>query len=186
MPFPLYMLALAIFVMGTSEFMISGLLPQVAADLDVSVGTAGLLTSAFAAGMVVGAPLMAAFARLWTRRTVLLVCLMIFAGAHVVGATTPTFWILLLTRLIGALANAGFLSVAMSTATTLVASDRVGGGVRVALRDHARHRGGCPGRCVARWTCRLARHLPRGGHLVPARADRHLAWGAAQGPGRRH
>jgi DHA1 family chloramphenicol resistance protein-like MFS transporter len=56
MPFPLYMLALAIFVMGTSEFMISGLLPQVAADLDVSVGTAGLLTSAFAAGMVVGAP----------------------------------------------------------------------------------------------------------------------------------
>ena len=54
MPFALYMLALAVFVMGTSEFMLAGLLPAIATELDVSVGTAGLLTSAFAVGMVVG------------------------------------------------------------------------------------------------------------------------------------
>ena len=48
MPFALYMLALAVFVMGTSEFMLAGLLPAIATELDVSVGTAGLLTSAFA------------------------------------------------------------------------------------------------------------------------------------------
>lgn len=133
MPFSLYMLALAVFVMGTSEFMISGLLPRIAADLDVSVATAGLLTSAFAIGMVVGAPTMAAFARRWSPRQVLLVCLVAFAGAHMIGAMTPTFWILLLARVISALANAGFLSVAMSKATTLVPSDRVGRAVSVLL-----------------------------------------------------
>ena len=48
MPFPLYLLALAVFVMGTSEFMLAGLVPAIATDLDVSIGAAGLLTSAFA------------------------------------------------------------------------------------------------------------------------------------------
>ena len=72
MPFALYMLALAVFVMGTSEFMLAGLLPAFAAELDVSVGTAGLLTSAFAVGMVIGAPVMTVYARLWpTRATVI-------------------------------------------------------------------------------------------------------------------
>ena len=68
MPLPVYLLALAVFAMGTSEFMLAGLLPDLAADLDVSVATAGLLTSAFAVGMVVGAPLIAALARLWPPR----------------------------------------------------------------------------------------------------------------------
>ena len=50
MPLPLYLLALAVFAMGTSEFMLAGLLPDIASDLDVTVGTAGALTSAFASG----------------------------------------------------------------------------------------------------------------------------------------
>ena len=54
MPLPLYLLALAVFAMGTSEFMLAGLLPDIASDLDVTVATAGILTSAFAIGMVVG------------------------------------------------------------------------------------------------------------------------------------
>ena len=49
MPFALYLLALAVFAMGTSEFMLAGLVPDIAASVGVSVGTAGLLTSAFAA-----------------------------------------------------------------------------------------------------------------------------------------
>lgn len=55
MPLPLYLLAMAVFAMGTSEFMLAGLLPDIASDLDVTVGTAGVLTSAFALGMIVGA-----------------------------------------------------------------------------------------------------------------------------------
>src|SRR5687767_5159444 len=110
MPFALYMLALAVFVMGTSEFMLAGLLPAIAIDLDVTIGTAALLTSAFAIGMVVGAPLMAAFARRWPPRLTLLGCLLVFAACHVIGATTPVFWLLLVTRVLSALANAGFLA----------------------------------------------------------------------------
>jgi DHA1 family chloramphenicol resistance protein-like MFS transporter len=65
MPLPLYLLAVAVFALGTSEFMLAGLVPDIAADLDVSVGAAGLLTSAFAVGMIVGAPPVAALARRW-------------------------------------------------------------------------------------------------------------------------
>ena len=133
MPFSLYLLALAVFVMGTSEFMLAGLLPAIASDLDVSVGTAGLLTSAFAVGMVVGAPLMAAFARRWPPRLTLIVCLILFAGCHVVGALTPTFAVLLVTRVLSALANAGFLAVALTTATALVPADRKGRALAVLL-----------------------------------------------------
>lgn len=133
MPFALYLLALAAFVMGTSEFMLAGLLPAIASDLDVAIGTAGLLTSAFAIGMVIGAPMMAAFARRWPPRFALLVCLLVFASCHVVGAITPTFPILLATRVISALANAGFLAVALSTATTLVPENRKGRALSILL-----------------------------------------------------
>lgn len=133
MPFALYMLALAVFVMGTSEFMLAGLLPAIATELDVSVGTAGLLTSAFAVGMVIGAPVMAAFARRWPPRLTLIVCLIVFAGSHVIGAMTPVFSLLLITRVLSALANAGFLAVALSTATTLVPANQKGRALSILL-----------------------------------------------------
>ncbi|MFW0791688.1 Cmx/CmrA family chloramphenicol efflux MFS transporter [Gordonia sp. CPCC 205333] len=133
MPFALYLLALAAFALGTSEFMLAGLIPAIASDLDVAVGTAGLLTSAFAIGMVVGAPTMAAFARRWPPRVTLLACLVLFAGCHVAGAITPMFSILLATRVVGALANAGFLAVALTTATTLVPADRKGRALAILL-----------------------------------------------------
>lgn len=133
MPFTLYLLALAVFVMGTSEFMLAGLLPSIAADLDVTVGTAGLLTSAFAIGMVVGAPLTAAFARLWSPRLALTVCIVVFAACHIIGALTPEFAILFATRVVGALSNAGFLAVALSTTTRLVAEDRKGRALAILL-----------------------------------------------------
>ena len=133
MPFALYMLALAVFVMGTSEFMLAGLLPAIATDLDVTVGTAGLLTSAFAIGMVIGAPLMAAFARRWPPRAALLVCLLLFAACHVIAAVTPVFSLLLAARVLSALANAGFLAVALATATTLVPEDRKGRALAILL-----------------------------------------------------
>lgn len=133
MPFTLFLLALAVFVMGTSEFMLAGLLPAIAADLDVSIGEAGLLTSAFAVGMVVGAPLMAAFSRRWPPRTALLACLFLFAMSHLVGAVATAFPLLLAMRVAAALANAGFLAVALSTAAALVPADRKGRALGVLL-----------------------------------------------------
>ncbi|RAY12413.1 chloramphenicol efflux pump [Actinomadura craniellae] len=133
MPLPLYLLALAVFAMGTSEFMLAGLLPDIASDLDVPVGTAGTLTSAFAIGMVVGAPLMAGLARTWPGRSSLFGFVLVFSAAHAVGAATTSFPILLATRVVAALANAGFLAVALTTATTLVPPGRKGRALAVLL-----------------------------------------------------
>ena len=133
MPLALYLLAVAVFAMGTSEFMLAGLLPAIASDLDVTVGTAGLLTSAFAIGMVVGAPLMAGLARTWPRRTSLLGFVLVFLAAHLLGGATSSFPVLFATRLVAALANAGFLAVAVTTAATLVPPDRRGRTLAVLL-----------------------------------------------------
>lgn len=133
MPRSLYLLALAVFVMGTSEFMLAGLLPALATDLGVTVGSAGLLTSAFAIGMVIGAPVMAAVARRWPPRTALLTCLLAFAACHVIGAITPVFPLILATRVLSALANAGFLAVALSSATALVPSNLKGRALAILL-----------------------------------------------------
>ncbi|MEU7641838.1 Cmx/CmrA family chloramphenicol efflux MFS transporter [Streptomyces sp. NPDC039016] len=133
MPFALYVLALAVFAQGTSEFMLSGLIPDIAVDLQVSVPAAGALTSAFAAGMIVGAPLMALLSRRWPRRRALLVFLVAFLLVHVLGAVTTSFGVLLATRVVAALANAGFLAVALATAAAMVAPDAKGRATSVLL-----------------------------------------------------
>ncbi|UYQ78669.1 MFS transporter [Glutamicibacter sp. JL.03c] len=133
MPFALYLLALAVFVMGTSEFMLAGLLPAISADLDVDLGAAGLLTSAFAAGMALGAPLMAAAARRWPARPALLACLSGFAASHVIAALATDFELLLITRVLGAVSNAGFLAIALSAATTMVPANLRGRAVSILL-----------------------------------------------------
>ncbi|MEU0128740.1 Cmx/CmrA family chloramphenicol efflux MFS transporter [Streptomyces sp. NPDC006289] len=139
MPFAVYALGLAVFTQGTSEFMLSGLLSGIAADLHVSLGAAGLLTSAFAVGMVVGAPLTALAGRTWPRRRALLFFQGVFIAAHVLGALTSSYGVLLATRVAGALANAGFWAVALVTALAMVgphqrarATAVVVGGVTVA------------------------------------------------------
>ncbi|CAL9641166.1 Cmx/CmrA family chloramphenicol efflux MFS transporter [Streptomyces sp. enrichment culture] len=133
MPLPLYLLALAAFAMGTSEFMLAGLLPDIASDLGVTVATAGVLTSAFAIGMAVGAPLVAALARDWPRRPCLLGFVLAFAAAHVTGAVTTSFPVMFATRVVAALANAGFLAVALTAAAALVPPDRKGRALAVLL-----------------------------------------------------
>ncbi|MGI5336077.1 Cmx/CmrA family chloramphenicol efflux MFS transporter [Streptomyces sp. CA-181903] len=126
MPLPLYLLAVAVFAMGTSEFMLSGLVPDIASDLGVPLGTAGALTPGFAVGMVVGAPLAAAFTRGRPGRSSLLLFVLGFAAAHAVGAITTSFPVLFATRVVAALANAGFLAVALTTAAGLVPRDEKG------------------------------------------------------------
>ncbi|MFH9830820.1 Cmx/CmrA family chloramphenicol efflux MFS transporter [Streptomyces sp. NPDC017201] len=139
MPFAVYVLGLAVFAQGTSEFMLSGLLSSIAGDLHVSLAAAGLLTSAFAVGMVAGAPLTALAGRTWPRRRALLLFLGVFVAVHGVGALTSSYGVLLATRVVGALANAGFWAVALVTALALAGPHRraratavVVGGVTVA------------------------------------------------------
>lgn len=138
----LYLLALGVFAMGLSEFMLAGLVPGIATALDVSVAQAGSLTSAFAFGMVVGAPVMAALARTWRRRTALLCFLAVFVGSHVAGAVTTSFGVLLVTRSVAAVANSGYLAVALSAAAALVPPERTGRALAVLL-------GGTTLACVA-------------------------------------
>ncbi|GAA1385599.1 MFS transporter [Kitasatospora putterlickiae] len=133
MPLPLYLLAVAVFAMGTSEFMLAGLLPAIASDLDVTVGAAGALTSAFAIGMVVGAPLTAVLARALPARWGLLGSVLLFTAAHGAGATAPNLAVLLATRVVAALANAAFLALALTTAAALVPADRKGRALAVLL-----------------------------------------------------
>jgi MFS transporter, DHA1 family, chloramphenicol resistance protein len=139
MPLAVYVLGVAIFAQGTSEFMLSGLLPEIASSLGVSVPVAGLLTSAFAIGMVVGGPPLALATLRWPRRRALLGFLAVFAAAHVFGAVAPGYDMLLVSRVVSAVANAGFWAVAAATALSLVAPDAKGkamsivvGGITVA------------------------------------------------------
>ncbi|MET8829223.1 Cmx/CmrA family chloramphenicol efflux MFS transporter [Streptomyces sp. NPDC004610] len=124
MPLFIRVLSLAVFAQGTSEFMLAGLVPGIASDLDVSTGAAASLTSAYAVGMIVGAPVMAALGARRPRRRALAGFLAMFVAVHVVGALTDDFAVLFGTRVIAAVANAGFLAVAMSVAHTLVAPER--------------------------------------------------------------
>ncbi|WP_327096901.1 MFS transporter [Nocardia vinacea] len=139
MPFAVYILGLSIFAQGTSELMLSGLLTQMATDLGVSIPQAGLLISAFALGMLVGAPALAVITLRWPRRTALLAFLAVFIAAHVVAALTPGYWVLFGTRVVGAFVYAGFWAVAATTALSLVpenargrAMSIVAGGLTVA------------------------------------------------------
>ncbi|MFJ3585135.1 Cmx/CmrA family chloramphenicol efflux MFS transporter [Streptomyces sp. NPDC090127] len=131
MPLAVYILGLGIFTQGTSEFMLSGLLPNLADDLGVSIPDAGLLISAFAIGMVVGAPLLAVATLKWPRRTALVALQAVFIAAHIVGALAPGYGVLFATRVVSALAYAGFWGVAVATAVALVPANAKGKAVAV-------------------------------------------------------
>ncbi|HIW90470.1 MAG TPA: MFS transporter [Candidatus Corynebacterium avicola] len=124
MPVWLFFLALAVFAQGTSEFVLTGLLTAISRELNVSLGEAGMLTSAFAVGMIIGAPLMAAVGRKFPPRLTLGLFLLMFILAHIVGATTGSFAVLLLSRIVSAVANAGFLAVTLSVVERGVPADR--------------------------------------------------------------
>src|SRR3954463_6131969 len=83
LPLVVYMLALGTFLMGTTEFTAAGVLPEIAGDLHVSVARAGLSITVFAAGMIVGAPVMTMLARRLPRRLTLVLALGVFACGHV-------------------------------------------------------------------------------------------------------
>ncbi|MFI5661122.1 Cmx/CmrA family chloramphenicol efflux MFS transporter [Streptomyces sp. NPDC051684] len=120
MPLAVYILGLSVFALGTSEFMLSGILPAVADDMDVTIPQAGLLISAFAIGMVVGAPLLAVATLRLPRRTTLISLITVFGLGQVAGALAPTYAVLFASRVVSALACAGFWAVGAAVAIAMV------------------------------------------------------------------
>ncbi|WP_030257205.1 MFS transporter [Streptomyces violens] len=111
LPFVVWVLAAGTFLMGTTEFVIAGLLPEMAGDLGVSVSHAGLLITAFAVGMIVGGPVMAMATLRMPQRQTLVWALAVFALGHVVAALSDSFTVVLLARVVTALATGAFWAV---------------------------------------------------------------------------
>ena len=111
LPVIVWVLAAGTFLMGTTEFVIAGLLPQIADDLGTSVSHAGLLITAFAIGMIVGGPTMALATLRLPRRVTLVSALSVFALGHVVAALSSSFTVVLAARVVTALATGTFWAV---------------------------------------------------------------------------
>ncbi|MFJ3585983.1 Cmx/CmrA family chloramphenicol efflux MFS transporter [Streptomyces sp. NPDC090127] len=120
MPLAVYILGLSVFALGTSEFMLSGLLPPIAEDMNVSIPRAGLLISAFAIGMVIGAPLLAVATLRLPRKTTLIALITVFGLGQVAGALAPNYAVLFASRVLSALACAGFWAVGAAVAIAMV------------------------------------------------------------------
>lgn len=108
MRLPLFALAVSAFAIGTTEFVVMGLLPQMAGDLGVSIPSAGLLVSGYALGVVIGGPLLAMATAKLPRKAVLLVLMGIFVLGNVLCALAPSYETLMVARVIAALAHGSF------------------------------------------------------------------------------
>lgn len=120
MPIAIFILALGIFVINTSEFVIMGLLPEVAADLGVSIPSAGYLISGYAFGVVLGAPLLTPLLVQFPRKAVLVALMGLFMAGNFVCAIAPSYEIMLVERIVTALAQATFFGLGAVVATQLV------------------------------------------------------------------
>ena len=101
-----FLLALATFAIGTDAFIIAGILPQISHDLTVTISSAGLVVSVFSISYAVGAPLVSALFSRIPRKIILVGGLAVFMVANILSAVSPTLPVLLLTRIIAALAAA--------------------------------------------------------------------------------
>src|SRR3954471_8004088 len=117
LPMVVPLLAVGAFLMCTTEFMIAGLLPRMADDFGVQPSRIGLLITAFAIGMIVGAPVMAIVTLRLPKRATLVLALAIFAAGHVIAALSGSFALLLAARVLTAVVTGSFWSVASVVAT---------------------------------------------------------------------
>ncbi|WP_326808685.1 MFS transporter [Streptomyces sp. NBC_01775] len=124
MPLALLALAVGAFGIGTTEFVMMGLLPNVADDLGTSVPTAGYLVSAYALGVVLGAPLLTAFGARIPRKTMLLLLMGVFTVGNLASALAPGFGTLLAGRVLAGLPHGAFFGVGAVVAARLVREGR--------------------------------------------------------------
>jgi DHA1 family inner membrane transport protein len=124
MPIALFALTAGAFGIGTTEFVIMGLLLQVSADLHVSITAAGLLISGYALGVAIGAPLLTLATRALPRKTVLLALMVIFTLGNLACAVAPSYGWLMAARVLTALAHGTFFGIGSVVATGLVPAHR--------------------------------------------------------------
>ncbi|KQU28647.1 MULTISPECIES: MFS transporter [unclassified Rhodococcus (in: high G+C Gram-positive bacteria)] len=110
------------FLMGTSEFVVAGLLPDISSDLVIGTSEAGLLVTAFAIGMI-ATPVIAIATLKVSERTTLLAALAVYAAGHVVVALTDDLSVILVSRFVTALATGAFWSIAASVASRVAGPD---------------------------------------------------------------
>ncbi|MGA5447841.1 MFS transporter [Streptomyces umbrinus] len=124
MPLALLALAVGAFGIGTTEFVMMGLLPDVADDLGISIPSAGHLVSAYAIGVVIGAPLLAAVTARMSRRKVLIGLMVLFVVGNTLSAFAPDHHSLLAARFLSGLPHGAFFGVGAVVATGLVPAER--------------------------------------------------------------
>lgn len=124
MPLALLALAVGAFGIGTTEFVMMGLLPDVADDLHISIPSAGHLVSAYALGVVIGAPLLAALTARMSRRTVLIALMALFVAGNALSAFAPGNASLLAARFLSGLPHGAFFGVGAVVATAMVPPER--------------------------------------------------------------
>ncbi|MER6912603.1 MFS transporter [Streptomyces sp. NPDC000594] len=129
MPLALFALALGAFGIGMTEFVIMGLLPEVAADFGVSIPTAGFLVTGYALGVVVGAPLMALLGARLPRRRMLMLLMALFIVGNLLSALAPGYEVMLAGRIVASLNHGAFFGIGSVVAAGLVAPEKRAGAI---------------------------------------------------------
>ncbi len=124
MPLPLIALIVASFAIGTSEFVIVGLVPELARDFAVSVPQAGYLVTAYALGVTFGSPFVAVLVGRWQRRTALISLMGVFVLGNALCALAPGYWTMMAARVITALSHGAFFGIGSVVAADLVPREK--------------------------------------------------------------
>ncbi|SDO78414.1 MFS transporter, DHA1 family, arabinose polymer transporter [Rhodoferax sp. OV413] len=124
MPIALLALTLSAFAIGTTEFVIVGLLPTVAADLAISLPSAGLLVSLYALGVAIGAPVLTALTGKLPRKALLLSLMVVFTAGNLLAWLAPSYGSLVSARILTGLAHGVFFSIGSTIATSLVPKEK--------------------------------------------------------------
>ncbi|WP_327248971.1 MFS transporter [Streptomyces sp. NBC_01320] len=124
MPLALLALAIGAFGIGTTEFVIMGVLPQVAGDFGVTIPTAGWLVSGYALGVVIGAPLLTVLGTKVSRKKMLMFLMALFVIGNTLSALAPSFGLMLVGRVVASLAHGAFFGIGSVVAADLVAPEK--------------------------------------------------------------
>jgi DHA1 family inner membrane transport protein len=126
MPLQVWILTISAFAIGTAEFVIAGVLPQVATSLGITEGQAGNLITAYALAIVVGGPILTLWLARFEKRKVLIGLMVLFIAGNLIGAATTNYTLLLISRVIAGLTQGPFYGIGAVVATKL-ASDKLAG-----------------------------------------------------------
>ncbi|KJZ13850.1 MFS sugar transporter [Marinomonas sp. S3726] len=131
MPLALFALTLSAFAIGTTEFVIVGLIPTMANDLNVTLPSAGLLVSLYALGVAFGAPVLTALSGRWNRKTVLVSIMALFVMGNLLAWQAPNYTVLVIARILTGLAHGVFFSIGSTIATGLVSKEKAASAIAI-------------------------------------------------------